>query len=83
MLFRSRFRYLLGKRLGLPSDTGAAEFARSAHDRLGADGQELRSTLEQARSAAANFDLSDDEALRLVQQFHQHAEKMELVGRKN
>jgi hypothetical protein len=76
-----RFRYLLGRRLGLPPDTAAAELARSAHDRLGADG-ELRSTLEQARAAAADPDLSDEQALRLVQQFHQHAEQMELVGKK-
>jgi hypothetical protein len=76
-----RFRYLLGRRLGLPPDTAAAELARSAHDRLGADG-ELRSTLEQARAAAGDPDLSDEQALRLVQQFHQHAEQMELVGKK-
>ena len=79
---QQRFRYLLGKRLGLPPDTAAAELAESARIRLGAKGRELRSTLEQARSAASDPDLSGHQALRLVQQFHQHAEEMELVARR-
>ncbi|MGH9603111.1 MAG: DUF4350 domain-containing protein [Terriglobales bacterium] len=75
-----RFRYLLGKRLGLPPDTPAAELARSAHERLGAEERELHQTLE--RAAAGEFDLTDQQALALVQQFHQHAEEMELAGKR-
>ncbi len=78
-----RFRYLLGKRLGLPPDTPAADLARSAGERLGAKQPELQRTLEGARTATGNLDLTDQQALALVQQFHRHAEEMELVGRKN
>ncbi len=76
-----RFRYLLGKRLGLPPDTAAAALARSAHERLGAREQELRQTLEQARALAGNPDLTGQQALALVRQFHEHAVGMELVKR--
>ncbi len=73
-----RFRYLLGKRLGLPPDTAAAELARIAHERLGARERELFQTLQQARAVAGNLDLTDQQALALVRQFHQHAEEMKL-----
>lgn len=76
-----RFRYLLGKRLGLPPDTPAPELARSAQARLGAKGRELQQTLERARIAAGNFELPDQQALALVRQFHAHAVGMELVKR--
>ncbi|MGH9556215.1 MAG: DUF4350 domain-containing protein [Terriglobales bacterium] len=77
-----RFRYLLGRRLGLPPDTAAQQLARSAHERLGAKERELHQTLERARTAAGDFDLTDQQALALVQQFHQHAAEMELAGKR-
>ncbi len=77
-----RFRYLLSKRLGLPPDTGAAALAESARERLGATERELRSTLEQARAVTGNPELTDAQALQLVQRFHQQAEELELVGKK-
>lgn len=77
-----RFRYLLGKRLGLPPDTPAADLARSAGERLGAKQADLQRTLEGARSAVGNPDLTDEQALALVQELHRHVEEMELVGKK-
>ncbi len=80
-IVHQRFRYLLSRRLGLPTDTAAAALAESAHERLGAAERELRGTLDQARAVATNPDLTDAQALQLVQRFHHYAEELELVGK--
>jgi len=76
-----RFRYLLGKRLGLRNDTSAEQMVRSAQERLGYRDSEFPKVLDACEAAIQNPDLRDSEALRLIQSLHEHATKLQLSGK--
>jgi len=73
-----RFRYLLGKRLGLRNDITVEQMVRSARERLGYRDSDFLKVLDACEAATQNPDLRDSEALRLIQSLHEHANKLEL-----
>ncbi len=76
-----RFRYLLGKRLGLRNDITVEQMVRSARERLGYRDSDFLKVLDACEAATQNPDLRDSEALRLIQSLHEHANKLELSGK--
>jgi hypothetical protein len=73
-----RFRYTLGKRLGLRATANSDELARAAAERWQIDRQDLRSLLESCESARFFEDLSSKEALALVQGLHKYSVLLKL-----
>jgi len=65
-----RLRFLLARRLGLPSDTAVAVLARAAAARLGWSESALAGTLERAEHVSKWRSLGDPAALELVQRLH-------------
>jgi uncharacterized protein DUF4350 len=76
-----RFRYLLGKRLGLRSDIDAQEIGRCTRERLGYNNADFVRLLEACEAAIRNPNLSDAQALQLIQSLHQHACNLELIDK--
>lgn len=76
-----RFRYLLGKRLGMQNDVGAEQMARDARERLGYKDEGFLKVLTDCERAIAKPDLRDAEALRLVQSLHEHASNLKLIDK--
>jgi hypothetical protein len=68
-----RFRYTLGKRLGLRAAATSERLARAAAERWQVDRQDLLSLLETCESARFFEDLSAKEALALVQRLHTYS----------
>jgi hypothetical protein len=73
-----RFRYTLGKRLGLHAAATSGELARAAAERWHIDRQDLLSLLETCESARFFEDLSAKEALALVQRLHKYSVLLKL-----
>jgi len=68
-----RFRYTLGKRLGLRASATSKELARAVAQRWQIDRQDLQSLLETCESARFFEDLTQKEALALVQRLHKYS----------
>ncbi len=74
-------RYLLTKRLGLPAAISIARLHEVVRERLGWKQPGFFETLQRAERAARDPDLSDAEALRLVQALEQYAGLLQLRPR--
>jgi Domain of unknown function (DUF4350) len=72
----SRLRTLLSRQLSLPSDTGDAQLATAAEQRLGWNDSGLDTLLRRARAATLNEKFSGLEALAIVQELERLAEKL-------
>jgi len=73
-----RFRYTLGKRLGLRPAASGDELARAVAERSAIDREDLRSLLETCESSRFYEDLSQKEALALVQRLHKYSVTLKL-----
>jgi len=73
-----RFRYTLGKRLGLRAAATSEDLAGAAAERWQIDRQDLRSLLETCESARFFEDLTSKEALALVQRLHKYSVLLKL-----
>ncbi|HUI83398.1 MAG TPA: DUF4350 domain-containing protein [Candidatus Binatia bacterium] len=73
-----RFRYTLGRRLGLRAAATAEEVARAVSVRWRIDAGDLQSLLESCESARFFEDLSVREALALVQRLHEYSLLLDL-----
>jgi hypothetical protein len=68
-----RFRYALSRRLGLRPTVSAGELARAVAERWAVDREDLRSLLEACESARFYENLSQRDALALVQRLHKYS----------
>jgi hypothetical protein len=75
-----RFRYLAGKRLGLRSSASNSDLARAAADRGPIDRGDLQGLLDRCESARFFEDLSNKEALALVQRLHHYSTLLKLFN---
>jgi Domain of unknown function (DUF4350) len=73
-----RFRFQLGRQIGLPSNAPYTELAHTAARTLGWEAQPLLGSLARAERATRSLDLSDDEALEIVQDLHRYASLLEI-----
>lgn len=73
-----RFRFLLTRRLGLPTAMSAEELGRSARERLGAEAAGVGEALTRVEQGAAQPSLNDARALAMVQALSRYAERLEL-----
>ncbi|HUI83232.1 MAG TPA: DUF4350 domain-containing protein [Candidatus Binatia bacterium] len=74
-----RFRYTLTKRLGLRASATSDELAQAVADRWpGTDREDLRSLLQTCESARFFEDLTQREALALVQRLYSYSERLKL-----
>ena len=73
-----RLRFQLSKQLGLTSNATIAELARTANQTLGWHEQELVGTLARADRNSRTLDVSDDEALEIVQDLHEYTARLEV-----
>ena len=76
-----RFRYLLTRRLGLPSTAPTAQLFEAVRDRLGWKQPGFYETLQRAERAARDPALDDAAALQVVQALEQYAELLQLRPR--
>jgi hypothetical protein len=72
----SRLRTLLNRQLSLPSDTGDAQLATAAEQRLGWKDSGLDRLLHRARAATLDEKFSGREALTIVQELERFAGKL-------
>lgn len=73
-----RFRYTLSKRLGLSAAATSDELAHAVAERWQVDREDLRSLLETCQSARFFEDLTEKEALALVQRLHKYSVSLKL-----
>jgi hypothetical protein len=73
-----RLRFLLTRQLGLATDVPASALARSAKESLGWKEEAFRGTLERAERAVRIIELSDKEALQLVQEIFDYTARLEV-----
>jgi len=73
-----RFRYAVSKRLGLRPSASREELARAVAERWAVDRADLQSLLESCDSARFFEDLSEKEALALVQRLHNYSVVLKL-----
>ncbi len=76
-----RFRFLLLRRLGLQDTATPGEIGRGVRERLGWKTPGLEETLQKSEQAVKSAFLRETEALRLVQELHDYAERLRLAGR--
>lgn len=76
-----RFRYLLIKRLGLASTATTKELATAVRERLGWREPGLNDVLYRCERAIRDPELTDDEALQLVQALEQYTHALRLSTR--
>ncbi len=77
-----RFRFLLTRRLGLASTASISQVHEAAHDRLGWKQPGLLETLLRADRASRSAELTDAEALPIVQALEQYAGLLHIRPRK-
>lgn len=73
-----RFHFMLTRNLGLPLNVGAAELAGSARRNLGWEEAPFFQLLSQCEVAIKGGDLPKEEPLKLVQQLHDYAHRLEV-----
>lgn len=73
-----RFRYMVGTRLGLPASASVRQIFESARERLGWSEPGLFEALQKAERAAKDPDLSDSDALQIVDSLEHYAGLLEL-----
>lgn len=77
-----RFRYWLTRRLGLAGNAPVQELERAVRERWQLPAEEFGSTLRTCESARYHSELSEREALKLVQKIHGYAVKLKLFPSK-
>jgi hypothetical protein len=75
-----RLRYQLSRQLGLPANATVAELAHIANRTLGWEEQALLGTLARADRSSRTLEVSDKEALEIVQDLHQYTARLEVRG---
>src|SRR5579859_3765163 len=75
----ARFRSSAIRQLGLRADISATELARSIRTRMGYKGDGLEKTLQQFESSKYGPELSEAQALDLVQQLSRHAYNLKFI----
>lgn len=73
-----RLRFLLGRQLGLPTDSSDQELSRAAEERLGWKNFAAEDVLGRAETASRDAKMRSRKALELVQDLERHAEKLEI-----
>ena len=76
-----RFRFLLLRRLGLPSAATVDQIWSGARDRLGWRDPGVLKTLERCERGMKTGELSEPAALRLIGELHDHARRGRLTGK--
>ncbi len=77
------FRALLTRRLGLPAGAPIAQLHQAARDRLGWTEPGFYEALQAAERATRQSDISDEDALRVVQSLEHYAELLQIKRRAN
>jgi hypothetical protein len=72
-----RFRFLLGRQLGLSLNTPLPELAKAAGRTLGWEEAPLLGALVRADRGGRTIQLGDSEALEIVQELHDYTERLE------
>ncbi len=76
-----RFRFLLLRRLGLPSAATPEEIWGGVRDRLGEHESDFFKTLQRCERGAKAAELSEAEALGLIRELHDYTQRWRLAGR--
>jgi len=75
-----RFRYTLAKRVGLQASATSEQFAAVVAERWAIDRQEFHHLLDNCESARFFEDLSQKEALSLIERLHEYSLEIELFA---
>jgi Domain of unknown function (DUF4350) len=73
-----QLRYQLSRQLGLSSNATVVDLARAGHRTLGWGEEALLGTLARADRNARTMNVSDDEALEIVQDLHTYSARLEV-----
>lgn len=73
-----RLRFQLSRQLGLTSNATVGELARAGNQTLGWDEQTLLGALARADRNSRTLDVSDEEALEIVQDLHDYSARLEV-----
>jgi Domain of unknown function (DUF4350) len=73
-----RLRFQLSRQLGLTSNATVSELAGAANQTLGWDEQALLGTLARADRNSRTLDVSDEEALEIVQDLYEYTARLEV-----
>lgn len=73
-----RFRFMLLGRLGLPSSSSVDDIARGVRERLGWTVPGFWETLQRSERGAKSAPITEQQAMRLVQELHDYARRLRL-----
>jgi hypothetical protein len=76
----TRFRSVAVHRLGLAPDISSSDLARALRSRLGYKESSLDDLLRRIDAALAQTELSEEDALALAQELHDHMQNLKLTG---
>ena len=79
-VYYSRFQYWITRRLGVASNASPEELDRAVRERWGLDENDFLPTLQAAAVARYRPDLSQNEALTIVQSLYAYATKLKLFS---
>ena len=79
-VYYSRFQYWITRRLGVASNASPEELDRAVRERWGLDKSDFLPTLQAAGAARYRPDLSQNEALTIVQSLYAYATKLKLFS---
>lgn len=79
-VYYSRFQYWITRRLGVASNASPEELDRAVRERWGLDENDFLPTLQAAAAARYRPDLSQNEALTIVQSLYAYATKLKLFS---
>jgi hypothetical protein len=79
-VYYARFQYWITRRLGVAPTATPEELDRAVRDRWGLDNNEFLPTLQAAAAARYRSDLTQDEALKIVQSLYAYATKLKLFS---
>ena len=75
-----RFRFVLLRRLGLPSSASADDISRGVRERLGWTVPGFWETLQRCELGVKSSRFEDAQALHLIQELHDYARRFRLTG---
>ena len=79
-VYHNRFQYWITRRLGVASNASPEELDRAVRERWGLDENDFLPTLQAAAAARYRPDLSQNEALTIVQSLYAYATKLKLFS---
>jgi hypothetical protein len=79
-VYYARFQYWITRRLGVAPTATPEELDRAVRDRWGFDNNEFLPMLQAAAAARYRSDLTQDEALKIVQSLYAYATKLKLFS---